>query len=453
MFVPNAGGQSQFMDDFDHPYVALAGGWYAGKTWAGARKTITLHVHNAFDGLGQPTFVKGLVVGQNYSLARQVNIPEIMLACDEAGLPYKFVPDPKRYCFEFPDLGTKLRPSELLIRSADSPETINAFTVGHVWGDETPRWPQSEDDPKRDALLQSKGRMRDPRAKILQMNLTFTHEGDGTRVYRDFEETPLPGHVLYRAGTFENPSALNYADMLKGQLSPELSQQYLSGMAVNLRGGKVYGSFDFATHVDSSVRVRSGMPLHFSMDFNICPGMHGLLGQYDGSTDNAVEIAEFYEKDLTIKKMIEVNFVNWLMALPAGVTFPELHLFGDPSGKNRSALDAKSYWDWLRQWFNTKLSEYMPGCRVRYRYETSDPGIQSRVNVVNCALRTIDGRVRYRIHPDCKELIQDLRVMKWEEGEMPEGDRSHSADAIAYRLCVIMPLRRIERRASQFAAV
>jgi len=215
----------------------------------------------------------------------------------------------------------------------------------------------------------------------------------------------------------------------------------------------VYGSFDYATHVDPAIRINPSLPLQFAMDFNIDPGMHGLLGQHDMSTDHAVEIAEFYERDLTIKDMIEKQFVNWLSRLPSGVTFPELHLFGDPSGKNRSALDAKSYWDWIRQWFKTRFAELMPGCHVRFRYEMSDPGIQARVNVVNCALRTIDGRVRYRIHPDCKELIKDLRVMKWVKGEMPEGDRSHSADAVAYRLCVLMPIRRIERRTSNYATI
>jgi len=380
-----------------------------------------------------------------------VNIPELMLACEESGLPYKFVPDPKRYCFEFPDLGTKLRPSELLIRSADAPETINAFTVGHVWGDETPRWPQSEEDPKRDALLQAKGRMRDPKAKILQMNLTFTHEGDGTRVYRDFEETPLPGHVLYRAGTFENPSAINYADMLKGQLSPELANQYLSGNAANFRGGLVYSSFDHATHVDASIEPNPSLPLHFSMDFNISPGMHGLLGQFNPSTDIATEFAEFHEKDLSIKRMIEVNFVNWLQATK--IPFTSIDIFGDPSGKNRSALDAKSYWDWLRSWFSTEFRSILPNCIVRFRYTTSDPGIHSRVNVVNCAMRTIDGRVRYKIHPRCERLIKDFRVMKWDEGDLPEGDFSHSSDACAYRLGVIMPIRTLIRTTARYATV
>lgn len=438
VFLPNAGGQQAFMDDFDHTFVALAGGWYAGKTWAGARKTISLHVHNAIDDDGQPTFVKGLVVAQNYSLARQVNIPEIMLACDEAGLPYRWVADPKRYCFEFPDLGTKARPSELLIRSADSPETINAFTVGHLWGDEVPRWPQSDDDPKRDALLQAKGRLRDPRAKVLQANFTFTHEGDDTRVYRDFEEKPLPQHVLYRAGTFDNPSAAVFAETMRGQLTEELADQYLAGMAASFRGGKVYRSFDYDLNTTDQIEPNPHAPLHLAMDFNINPGMHGIIGQHDESTDTAYAIDELHGKDMSAIQMLPA-FKSWV-SKNGGWHWPELHVFGDASGSGRFEATGESAWKIVREWFD----QNMPNVPIRYRYRASNPGVADRVNAVNCALRTIDGKVRYRIHRRCDRLVTDMKSLKWHGNEINKKDRklSHASDADGYRIERIMPIRR-----------
>jgi hypothetical protein len=51
-----------------------------------------------------------------------------------------------------------------------------------------------------------------PGAKVRQANFTFTHEGDDTKVYKDFEESPKPDHVLYRAGTFDNPHARQFAE-------------------------------------------------------------------------------------------------------------------------------------------------------------------------------------------------------------------------------------------------
>ena len=53
VFVPNAGAQYEFMRDFEHRFCALAGGWGIGKSWAGSRKSIMLHVHNAFDAAGE----------------------------------------------------------------------------------------------------------------------------------------------------------------------------------------------------------------------------------------------------------------------------------------------------------------------------------------------------------------------------------------------------------------
>src|SRR5438270_11049747 len=57
-FLPNPGAQRDFMDDYTHRYCALAGGWFAGKTWAGARKLVDLHLHNAHDDHGRPTGVR-----------------------------------------------------------------------------------------------------------------------------------------------------------------------------------------------------------------------------------------------------------------------------------------------------------------------------------------------------------------------------------------------------------
>jgi hypothetical protein len=75
--MPNAGGQEAFMDDYDHRFCALAGGWYAGKTWAGARKTANLHSTTRSTTTGEPTGVNSLIVGQDYSLATTINVPEM----------------------------------------------------------------------------------------------------------------------------------------------------------------------------------------------------------------------------------------------------------------------------------------------------------------------------------------------------------------------------------------
>lgn len=442
LFAPNDGGQQQFMDDYVHQFIALAGGWYAGKTWAGARKLMNLHVHNAFNDVGEPTFVKSLCVGQNYGLARQVNIPEIQAACDEMGLAHRFVADPKRYCFEFPDLGTKAKPSELMVRSGDSPETINGFTVGSVWGDETPRWASSEDDPKRDALIQTRGRLRDPKARILQANFTFTHEGDGTRVYREFEEKPLPDHVLYRAGTFQNPHAAEFAATLEGQLTPELRDQYLVGNAVSFRGSKVYSAFDSRPspegNINDGLHLDPVLPLQLAIDFNINPGMHAIIGQHWRSRDTLTAVHELHGKSMSAVQMLEA--FRSFIAKSGGWKWPTLEVFGDPAGSARFEATGESSWQIVYQWFASN----MPGVVIRRCVKSAHPAVADRVNAVNCALRTMDGRIRYQIHPRCERLVADLKTLKWDGNEIDKKDRklSHASDADGYRVEYLMPVRR-----------
>src|SRR5438876_6949725 len=199
LFHPNSGAQIEFMDDYTHRYCALAGGWFAGKTFAGARKLVDLHLENAFDHRNRPTGVKSAVIAPTYQLANDFDIPELCRAFEVMKLEYEFIADPKRYCFLLPDLGTRREPSEILIRTADAPERITGWTVGAIWGDEAARWKCDRHVPRNDPFIQADARLRDPRARFLQFMVTFTHEGDDTRVYRDFELDPKPDHVLYRA--------------------------------------------------------------------------------------------------------------------------------------------------------------------------------------------------------------------------------------------------------------
>src|SRR5438067_13664196 len=97
LFLPNPGAQTDFLNDYAHRYCALAGGWFAGKTWAGARKLVDLHLHNAFDADDQPTGVKSAVIAPTYQLANDFDLPELRRTFEEMNLSYRFVADPRRY--------------------------------------------------------------------------------------------------------------------------------------------------------------------------------------------------------------------------------------------------------------------------------------------------------------------------------------------------------------------
>ena len=448
LFKPNPGGQEQFMNDWHSEFVALCGGWYSGKTWAGARKLATLHVHNAFDDFGQPTYVHSHVVAQDYQLAYTVNIPELQSAFDEMGLTHRFCADRSKFWFELPDLGTAERQSLIYVRSADAPEKINGYTVGAGWGDEVARWAMCPEDPKRDPLLQFRARIRDARARIKQGFFTFTPEGQGTAVYRDFELKPKPGHTLYRVRTKENHTIRDYAEKQEAYLSAELAKQYLEGESINLGGGRVYANFDVAVHANRQLIPNPKLPVHLTMDFNIDPGMHGVIGQHDEKTGIITALYVIHDRDLPLLYMLD-KFKLWLVA--QNVQFPEIHVFGDPAGRQRSVADAIPLWTIVKRWFDDNLGT-IP---VRFKYLAQHQAVQEGVNAINMALRPMKGEPRYFIDERCTKLIEDYQSLRWDGNKISKADdnRSHASDAERYRLEVISPVRRMNPRQPRVGSI
>ena len=453
LFAPNPGGQQQFMDDYSHRYCALAGGWFAGKTWAGARKLIDLHLHNAFDDANKPTGVKSAVIAPTYQLANDFDIPELCRAMEEMNLSYRFVADPKKYCFELLDLGTRKKPSEILIRTSDAPERITGWTVGAIWGDEAARWKYDLQNPRNDPFVQADGRLRDPKARFLQFMLTFTHEGDDTRVYRDFERDLKPDHVLYRSGTFQNPFAKAFGEVQQSQLTRELADQYLNGIATSNNSQRMYGSFDESQNVDPNVKLDLNHPLQIAVDFNIHPGMHCIIGQHfvnpaDPSDSRITAIAEIHESRMNVKQMchalqrwIANNYSKNKLQSP-------LQIFGDASGSSQWAGAGESCYDILCEALR------VAGIAFVLRIPSSNPHVADRVNSVNCSLCDAADRRKYMIHPSCKNLIDDYRLMHWAADGSPDKrdpSRSHCADADGYRIHYLMPIRRMN--AGQVGAV
>lgn len=448
LYSPNEGGQQGFMDDYTHRYVALAGGWYAGKTWAGARKLTDVHIFNAFDDVGDQTGVASCVIAQTYQLAETINIPEMRNAMDEAGIKFRFVADKTKYWFELPQLGTPRHPSLIYVRTADAPDKITGFSAGAIWGDEVARWKSDDADPLRDPIMQAKGRLRGVGPRFKQFMMTFTHEGDMTRVYRDFEEDPKPEHFLYRAGTFDNPHAKEYGESLLSQLSPDVAGQYISGNAASLRGNAMYPQFDKTLHAsDQAVALRDDLPLQMSIDFNWNPGMHAILGQYDQSADVFTAVHVIHQRNMTVPRMIHAT-KDLIDKEYGGWRWPgRLEVFGDENGgRVHSAERGETKWD--------VTAEYLKavGLDFAFRKHSNNPYISDRVNAVNAALRDARDQVHYQIHPRCEQLITDLRAMKWTaEGETDKKDeqRSHASEAEGYRIQYLRPVRKI-RRASMY---
>ena len=447
LFAPHASdsagapsAQALFLDDYVHRYCGFVAGWGGGKTWAGARKLVNLHLLNAFDDAGRPTTVKGLAIAPTYQIAATVLVPEIRQALAEADLSHRFLGDQRRFCFVLPDLGMIDRPSEILVRSAERPDRLVGFEVGHLWGDEAGRYRQNEDDPTDDAMIQAEGRLRDPNARILQANYTFTHEGDCTAVFRRFEEdfSGHPDYGLYRGRSDANPLMCHYARQMRRRLSPQLAAQYLDGQAVNQRGGRVYGEFNANSNVDPNLALSAALPLHLSIDFNIDPGMHAVLGQHDPASGRLTAVYELHEPRMDLRQMF-VALRELIERQLGGWRWPQLLVFGDASGSGKWAGSGESCWDIAHEVMRNA------GLPFKLKVPKANPPVVDRVNAFNCALRGFDDRVRYVMHPRCQLLLRDLKQLRWSDGQVDKSDRrlSHAVDAEGYRVHYLLPIRPI----------
>ena len=444
VIVPNPGGQWGFAWDWESYVVALEGGWFSGKSFIGARKLVSLHIHNAFDDKGNPTYVPSACIAPTYGNAMDFCVPHIQDALDESNLTWKWIGGGNiasgRYsapAITVYDLGTKRRPSVILVRSADSPEKITGWSVGAAWGDEPSRWKEDRLDPRRDALTQLFGRVRHQNANIIQILVTYTNEGDATRIYEEMHKGKTDRKV-YVASTKENPTAKEFYQQQKENLTKDLADQYLEGKAVSLRGGRVYPSFDKNTNVDGRVKIvkNKNLDLHLSLDFNISPGMHGEIGQYFKEKDVLTAAKEIYAPRLSLRGLLK-KFEEWI-ASQGGFHWRELVVFGDATGSSEWAGTGESCYQII------KATLKNIGFPYKLRVPSANPPVIDRVNAMDVACCDVGGRVHYKIHPSCERLIDDMQNMRRNKfGDIDDTDKklSHASSAEGYRINILRPLR------------
>lgn len=435
--TPNEGGQEAFAEDWENQYVALEGGWGSGKTWAGARKLVTLHMWNAFDSEGRATFVASAAIAPTIASARDYMVPHLSDALDEAGLRWDWRMSAQEFIVH--DLGTSRRPSIIMVRSADKPERITGWEVGAAWGDEPARWSalRTVGDPTRDPLLQLSGRVRHPKARFLQILYTYTNEGDTTAVYKLFH-SGKPGHKLYRAKTSENPVSRAFGEAQRAQLTPDLARQYLDGDALPMRGQSLYPPFDADVHVRDDLVLADSRPLHLSLDFNIAPGMHAEIGQYDTAADVFITVDEIHGPRMDVIALMG-EFGRRITEL-GGFKWPELQVFADQTGGSRWAGTGESCHEILRQCLEAQDIPY------RMRIPRHNPMVTDRLNAVNMALSDVKGEAHWYCAPRCVRLIEDLRSLcRDAQGKVDkrEADLSHASDAEGYRVHYLRPARRL----------
>jgi len=240
------------------------------------------------------------------------------------------------------------------------------------------------------------------------------------------ERYPVEALELTRRVVREEGWAARY------QQAPKLSKQ-----------GRVYCEF-----ADENIRtdlvLNPNLPLHLSIDFNVNPGMHMILGQHDTSNDTFTAVHEIHGARMATRDAMEA--FDRLVKQLGGFVWPELHIFGDASGGNSTLGTGETCYDTVRLMLTRMgiqpLGPYTQGKFFRMKVPKSNPRIYDRVNVMNGMIKDFDGNRKYMVHPRCIRLVADMTdLMTGEDGTPDKADQtlSHASEAGGYRLHYLRP--------------
>ena len=366
--------------------------------------------------------------------------------------------------------------AEILCRSMDSYDLLRGVELGWFYLDELR-------ETRFEAWQVVKGRLRSQEVDRLEGRVTSSPNGFDW-IYDEFVRKPADpatatayaNHRAFFARTADNKHLPpDYVAALLASYDPLLAEQELDGRFVNIAQGRIYHAFDRSAHVTDRAELLPGEPLLWSLDFNVTP-MTAIIAQLEplacgtgapacagtaegGCATHAPAIRVIDELWLTHSNTLAMceAFGEWLAERgegrgsggegsrdtatpvpsldPRPPTLVPLFVHGDAAGNSRSTAGTSDY---------AIIREAFPHAALCVG--TSNPARRDRYNAVNHALRDAQGRVRLRIHPRCRHLIEDLEQCVYQPGtNMPDTSnplRGHISDALGYLVAKLMPAGR-----------
>jgi phage terminase large subunit len=307
--------------------------------------------------------------------------------------------------------------SRILFRALDEFERLRGTNLAWFGLDELTYVPEA-------AWLRLEGRLRDPKARRLCGFAAWTPKGYDW-VYQRFIAEPKPGYEVIRAEPNENRFLLGktpeFYKNLKGSYDDRFYQQEALGQYVQMRGGRVYHTFDRQDHLVDLTPDRR-IPLLWALDFNVDP-MSSVVAQINCGRVTVLD--EIVLRHATTLEACE-QFHKAFGQHQAGIV-----VYGDASGNSTQTTGLSDY-QVIREFFRSNGN-----ASVHYKVPRSNPPIRDRVSLMNAKLRPASGQIQLLVDRRCKELIKDLEQVAYKEDSNlidKERDwaRTHLSDALGY---------------------
>lgn len=382
-----------------HP--AMVAGYGAGKSQAAVIRLALLALK--YQGLSF-AFVE-----PTYDLIRLIAFPRFQEILDEWGV---------QYTLNKADAILKLdNGSQIIFRSADSPERLVGFEVADAVIDEADTL---RVDQARTVWAKMLGRIRERKPDGSPNTLAAVSTPEGFAfMYEMWGKEKREGYELIKAPTSSNPYLPDgYIKQLEATYSSAQLSAYLDGNFVNLNAGSVYHEFDRKLNT-SSESIMPDDVLHCGMDFNVTNGsavIHVVRG------DNVHAVMEFTGvfDTPTMARLLKERYPSH-----------KILIYPDASGNARKSNNASES-------DHSILRSYGLQVLVNSR----NPFIKDRVLSVNAMIHNLGAR-RYFVNAQyCPMLVESLEKQCYAKTGEPDkaGGFDHVVDATGYFIAYRYPL-------------
>ncbi|MBW4478614.1 MAG: terminase family protein [Tolypothrix brevis GSE-NOS-MK-07-07A] len=449
-FEPNPGGQTRFLEmanwlsvePLQHRWAALLGGIGGGKSYAGA-------IWACSRALLAP-LSRGMISANSYGQLSRATILALVEVCRDFNIPlepWRDSPEDQalaitncQRCY----IGTDRAFVYVLSASAftGSTQAGRGLQIRWFWGDEFAYSPEK-------AFLTIDGRLGRGPGNLKGQGILTTSPVGYNYLWDKFGD-PTRSDELKRIyqmvsmSSLENRAYLgdDYVASLEANYSDELYQQEVMGQFINTVQGIIYKYFSRANHCLNEedaqlLEYDRNLPLLLTFDFNYNPAV-AIAAQRRGNEIHFCK--EWFLMDSDVWELTE-QIVDWVER--NGIP-PEIQVFGDATGRARSAASKLSSWDIVFQGLEPLVKQRGRGYLVR-KFADSNPYVVNRIHSVNQLFR----QSRCFVHfANCQNLVKDFEQVTWNEESINKSDNpllSHLSDAAGYLIHTIYPFKKMER--------
>ncbi len=192
-----------------------------------------------------------------------------------------------------------------------------------------------------------------------------------------------------------------------------------------ISGSLVYSAFNHGTHVATGLEISDNYPILWTWDFNVSPMTSLLCQKRNGKL---YVIRELWSEESSIPEMCALFMESIKPSHPVWI-------YGDATGRARSAHTRQTSYQIILNELTAR------GYVVKMHVPESNPSEVDRINAMNVALSSHEGKSSVVVDSSCVELIADMEGVIYDKNNKikkvslpsdPYHWRTHVSDALGY---------------------